>query len=246
MGERYLARFYGRCDLVLTPSQAIADDLERASPGLRTAVWGRGVDRSVFSPAHRDLAWRRAQGFADDDVVVAFFGRLVLEKGTVLFADVIAELRRRGRRIVPLVIGDGPERARLEEMLGEAVFTGHVEGRDLSRAIASAEVVVNPSVTEAFGNVNLEAMSAGPVVIAADVPVTRNMIDDGETGVLVEANTVPAFSEATERLMADAALRRAIAARAQAAAQAYDWTAILDGVVAEYRALVKPEALHAG
>ena len=245
LGERYLARFYGRCDLVLAPNGAIAEDLVHANPGLRTAVWGRGVDRHAFSPAHRDLAWRRAHGYADEEAVVAFFGRLVLEKGTQQFADVIAELRRRGRRVVPLLIGHGPDRERLEATIGDAVFTGHLEGAALSRALASADIVVNPSVTEAFGNVNLEALAAGQAVVAADVPVTRTMIDNGRSGLLVDARSVSEFADAVERLLADPALRRELAANGRAAAEAYDWTAILDGVVAAYLSLVKPEALRA-
>lgn len=245
LGERYLARFYGRCDLVLAPNRALAEDLARSNPGLRTGVWGRGVDRAFFSPAHRDLAWRRSHGYADDEVVVAFFGRLVLEKGTQLFADVITELRRRGHAVRPLLIGHGPERERLEGVLGEAVFTGHVEGDELSRAVASADIVINPSVTEAFGNVNLEAMASGLAVVAADLPVTRTMIDNGTSGLLVDARSVGEFSDAAERLLGDAGLRRILAANARTAAEAYDWTAILDGVVADYLSLVTPEGCGA-
>ena len=241
-GEAYLARFYGRCDLVLVPNQAVAEDLARANPGLRTSVWGRGVEHGFFSPANRDMAWRRAQGYADDETVVAFFGRLVLEKGTQLFADVIAELRRRGHKVVPLMIGQGPERERMEGLLGEAVFTGHIEGEALARAVASADIVINPSVTEAFGNVNLEAMAAGLAVVAADVPVTRTMIDDGRSGFLVDPHSVAGFSDVVERLIGDPALRQTVATNARGEAEAYDWDTILDGVVGAYLSLLKPES----
>ena len=242
LSEKYLAKFYSRCDLVLAPNRAVADDVARSSPGVRAEVWGRGVDQQFFSPAHRDLAWRRAHGYADDAVVIAFFGRVVLEKGTQLFAEVIAELRRRGHHVVPLLIGDGPDRERLAGLLGDAVFAGHLEGHALSRAIASADIVVNPSVTEAFGNVNLEAMASGVAVVAADLPVTRTMIDNGESGLLVDARSVAEYSDAAERLVTDGALRRRLAANARTAAEAYDWSAILDGVIAHYWSLVKPEA----
>lgn len=243
-GERYLAKFYARCDLVLTPSSVLADDVRRSSH-VPTAVWSRGVDREFFNPSHRDEAWRRAQGYAPDEVVVAYFGRLVLEKGTAIFAEIIAELRRRGHKVVPLVIGEGPERERMAEALGEAVFTRHVEADALSRAVASADVMVNPSVTEAFGNVNLEAMAAGLAVVGADVPVVRTMIEDGVSGLVADPTSAADFADKVERLLLDGKLRKALAAGGRAVAERYDWIAILDSVVRDYLGLVKGSAADA-
>jgi glycosyltransferase involved in cell wall biosynthesis len=243
-GERYLAKFYARCDLVLTPSSVLADDVRRSSH-VPTAVWSRGVDREFFSPSHRDEAWRRAQGYAPDEVVVAYFGRLVLEKGTAIFAEIIAELRRRGHKVVPLVIGEGPERERMVEALGEAVFTRHVEADALSRAVASADVMVNPSVTEAFGNVNLEAMAAGLAVVGADVPVVRTMVEDGVSGLVADPTSAADFADKVERLLVDAKLRKRLAAGGRAVAERNDWTALLDSVLRDYLALVKGSAADA-
>ncbi|OYW46180.1 MAG: glycosyl transferase family 1 [Sphingomonadales bacterium 32-68-7] len=237
LGERYLEMFYGRCDLVLTPNAALGYNVCRAS-GTRTSMWSRGVDGELFSPANRDLEWRRANGYADNEVVVAFFGRLVLEKGTEIFGRIVTELRRRGHRVVPLLIGDGPERERMAAALGEAVFTGHVEAAELARAIACADVVINPSVTEAFGNVNLEAMSAGLAVVGSDVPVTRAMIEPGVTGLVADPASATDFADAAESLIVDPELRARIGAAARREAARYDWDAILDGVIADYRALV--------
>jgi glycosyltransferase involved in cell wall biosynthesis len=243
-GERYLARFYGRCDLVLTPSSVLADDVRRSSH-VPTAVWSRGVDREVFNPAHRDEAWRQSHGYRPEDVVVAYFGRLVLEKGTAIFAEIIGELRRRGHAVVPLVVGEGPERERLSEALGRAVFTRHVEGAELSRAVASADVMVNPSVTEAFGNVNLEAMAAGLAVVGADVPVVRTMIEDGVSGLVANPTSATDFADKVERLLLDPALRTRLTAGGRAVADRYDWTAILDSVVRDYLELVNRSAADA-
>ena len=60
------------------------------------SLWSRGIDRDLFSPARRDMAWRRARGIADDDVAVLFFGRLVREKGVALYAEVLRALHERG------------------------------------------------------------------------------------------------------------------------------------------------------
>ena len=66
--ERHLRRFYGDSDWVLVPNRLIAQEM-RAS-GARVAIWGRGVDRTIFSPEQRDLAWRRGLGYDDEDTVI--------------------------------------------------------------------------------------------------------------------------------------------------------------------------------
>ncbi|MEO6152360.1 MAG: glycosyltransferase family 1 protein [Croceibacterium sp.] len=238
-GERYLARFYSRCDLVLVPSGVLGEAIERQS-GVPTAIWSRGVDHTFFNPAHRDDAWRQAYGYGPDDVVIAYFGRLVLEKGTQIFAEIIAELRRRGHQVVPLVIGEGPERERLAAALGESVFTGHVELNELSRAVASADVMVNPSVTEAFGNVILEAMAAGLVVVGADVPVFRARIEPGVSGFVADPTSATDFADKIEPLLTDPGLRAKLATNARVAAERYDWPTIMDSVIDAYLALVGP------
>ena len=98
--ERYLDRFYGRCDRILAPTQPIAKELAVAY-GEKVAIWGRGVDRSRFHPDLRSDEVRAKYGYAPDDIVVLFFGRLVLEKGLDVFAETIALLRDRNLTLRP-------------------------------------------------------------------------------------------------------------------------------------------------
>ncbi|HEY0116019.1 MAG TPA: glycosyltransferase family 1 protein, partial [Allosphingosinicella sp.] len=239
MGERYLDRFYSRCDYVLAPNELLADDL-RDSTGLgdQVRIWSRGVDHNMWSADQRDMAWRRSQGFADDEPVILFFGRLVKEKGLDIFEAAVTELRARGHRIRPLIVGAGPAGDDLAATLGEAVFTGHVEGKELVRAVASADILINPSTTEAFGNVNLEAMASGVALVSADAPAAVALIEDGRTGLIVPARTVAAYADAVESLIRDPDRRRRLAQAAMEHSKAYRWSAILDRVVDTYRLAV--------
>ena len=88
----------------------------------------------------------------------------------------------------------------MKDELGEAMFTGHLEGEALGGAVASADILLNPSLTEAFGNVNLEAMAAGLAVVSADVESARAIITDGQDGLLCDP-TANAFADTIERLM---------------------------------------------
>jgi glycosyltransferase involved in cell wall biosynthesis len=235
-----LRSFYSRCDHVLAPNRAMADSLgEFGVTREQVHIWGRGVDRAVFSPERRSGEWRRTHGYRADEPVVLFFGRLVHEKGLDTFAATVAELRRRGTTLRPLVVGDGPARPWLEERLGDAAFAGHLDGEALGRAVASADILVNPSVTEAFGNVNLEAMAAGLAVVSADVGSAQALIEHERQGLLVPPKDPAAYADAVETLIPHPARRARLGAAAAEASLAYNWPDILDSVIGVYRAALR-------
>lgn len=232
--QRRLQAFYKACDYVLAPTPAMADDLRLQIMPARVRTWGRGIDTALFNPARRDLAWRRSLGFDDARPVIVFLGRLVLEKGLAVFAEAVARLEAASGPAQVLVIGDGPAGAWFRERLPRAVFAGHLAGEALATAVASGDILLNPSCTETFGNVNLEAMASGLAVVCADALNTRALFAAGRTGLICPAADAGAFSEALASLIADPALRGWLAAAALAQASAYRWTDILDQVVAVY------------
>ncbi|WP_395334545.1 glycosyltransferase family 1 protein [Novosphingobium sp. BL-8H] len=220
--ERHLSRFYRRSDRILVPTPGIAQEFAEAGLAARTRLWGRGVDRQQFSPRNRNMAWRRAIGIADGEVAVLHFGRLVREKGLADYADLCRRLLDEGLPVRPLVVGDGPERGWLARKLPQARFAGHLMGADLGRAVASADVFLNPSKTEAFGNVTLEAMAAGLPTVCVDVPSGRNLLEGG-AGLLYAVGDREAGLAALRRLVTDAEARHGMGAHARTASAAYDW-----------------------
>lgn len=236
--ERRLARFYGASDHVLVPTTAIQREFEESGWKGRTSLWSRGIDPDLFSPDLRDPAWRHSQGYADDEVIPLFLGRLVLEKGLGCFVEAIAAIRRRGYRVRPLVIGNGPAKRWLAERLPNAVFTGHLSGVELGRAVASADILVNPSLTEAFGNVTLEAMASGLPVICPDVGSTRDLVRHEWNGLLVESDP-KAFADGLERLIVNPELRLAMSRAAGFQSTRHRWPAVNTTVLAAYRMLVE-------
>jgi glycosyltransferase involved in cell wall biosynthesis len=227
---KLLRRFYNRCDALVAPSQSTIDELIAMGMHTRIGLWTRGVDRTMFSSARRDPEWRRAHGFADDDVAIVFLGRLVMEKGLDVFAGSIAELRRRGIAHKVLVIGDGPARGWFEANLPGGIFAGFRTGESLGQALANGDVFFNPSVTEAFGNVTLEAMASGLPVVAANATGAASIVADGVTGTLVPATGKPgdaaAYADALAAYCADPALRAAHGAAGETRACEYGWDAI--------------------
>ncbi len=233
-----MQRFYQRCDALVAPSESMAEVLRAQGMNRDIGIWSRGVDRTVFDPARRDLAWRRSLGFGDDEVAIGFLGRLVMEKGLDVFGETVAALRARQVPHKVLVVGEGPAREWFAERVPEAVFTGIQTGPELGRAVASMDLLLNPSVTETFGNVTLEAMASGVPVIAARATGSTSLVADGETGYLVEPGRVLDFADVIAGYVADPGKRRAHGAAGEIRSRAYSWDAINRSVADKYVALV--------
>ncbi|MET3666194.1 glycosyltransferase family 1 protein [Caulobacter sp. 1776] len=234
MARRQLWRFYDACDYVMAPTEAIADELRKETRSTMVRTWARGVDPELFHPGRRDEAWRRRVGFDPDRPVIVFLGRLVLEKGLAAFADTVARLEAAGHAPQVLVIGDGPARAWFETRLPRAVFAGFLTGEAMAAALASGDIFLNPSTTETFGNVNLEAMACGLAMVCADAPNTRALLRHGRNALLCAPDHAGSYAEALSTLLVDDGARRGLAARALERSGAYRWSEILDEVAKVY------------
>ena len=237
-----LRRFYRRCDALIVPAESTAAILRAQRMNSDISIWSRGVDRDQFNPGRRDLEWRRAQGIADDEMTVAFLGRVVMEKGLDVFSEAIEALAGRGVRHKVLVIGEGPARPWFAERLPAAIFTGQLVGPDLARALASADLLLNPSITEAFGNVTLEAMACGLPIVAAAASGTTSLVRDGENGTLVQALDIDGYAHALEAYARDPDLRRRHGEAGLAFAERMDWDSINAVVMHVYQRVIDRRA----
>lgn len=205
--EALLRRFYRRCDTIVAPSDSFAQLLRDQRMNYDVGIWTRGIDDQMFNPDRRDETWRAQMGIVADMPVIGFIGRLVMEKGLDVFSDSIDTLKRRGVAHKVLVVGDGPARGWFENRLPEALFTGFQSGPDLGRAIASMDMLFNPSVTEAFGNVTQEAMACALPVVAARATGSDSLVKHGVSGCLVRPGAVSDFADALEIYCNDPKLR---------------------------------------
>ncbi|MEO1015829.1 MAG: glycosyltransferase family 1 protein [Pseudomonadota bacterium] len=234
--RRHMRWFYSQCRHVYIPSQSMADVLIEEGIVSRSnqRVWSRGVELDQFSPNRRDMAWRRSMGVDDDEIVVSFVGRLVREKGLNRFARVMKALWDGGVQARAMIVGDGPERATMEATLPEAVFTGHLSGVDLARAYASSDIYFNPSLTETFGNVTVEAMASGVATVAMDATGSASIINDGRNGVLLDPDGDDPYFECFASLCRDKAKRDRMARTGLADSASYSWDRINAALYDQY------------
>ena len=234
-----IRRYYRRCDAIVVPAESTAAILRAQRMNKDISLWARGVDREQFNPGRRSLEWRRGHGVGDDEMVVAFLGRLVLEKGLDVFADAIDAARAQGVPLKVLAIGAGPARGFFEERLPDAIFTGQLPGNDLAVALASADVFLNPSITETFGNVTLEAMACALPVIAAAASGARSLVQDGVTGRLSRPGDIAGFATALADYQRDPGLRRRHGEAGLEFAKTMDWDEINAAVMRVYERVIE-------
>lgn len=166
-----LRRFHSAGTRCMVSTRTLRQDL--AARGFKNlASWRRGVDTDLFRPQAKDFLEMPRP-------VAAYVGRVAVEKNIEAFLT----MPWSGGKIV---IGDGPERVRLESQHPGVRFTGYRFQEDLSRHLAAADVMVFPSRTDTFGLVNLEAMACGVPVAAFPVTGPIDVIEDGVTGALDE------------------------------------------------------------
>lgn len=235
----WLRGLYRKCDALVAPSESFAQVLREQRMNYDIDIWSRGVDRDIFQSARRDMAWRRQFGIGDDTPVIGFLGRLVMEKGLDVFSDSIDHLRRRGAAHQVMVIGEGPAKSWFESRLPGAIFAGFQGGVDLGRAVASMDLLFNPSVTETFGNVTLEAMASGLPVVAAKATGSQSLVTDGKSGRLVTPGAVGQFADALQHYCENPALRREHGAAGEQKALGYSWDAINQVVAETYLRLIR-------
>ncbi|MGZ3268793.1 MAG: glycosyltransferase, partial [Croceibacterium sp.] len=120
----------------------------------------------------------------------------------------------------------------------DAVFAGFQQGADLGRSIAAMDILFNPSDTETFGNVTLEAMACGVPVVAARATGSTSLVVDGKNGILVPPGDIRGFADALSRYLADPGLRAAHGHAGEERSRDYAWDAINQAVADTYLRLI--------
>ncbi|MDX1935357.1 MAG: glycosyltransferase family 1 protein [Capsulimonadales bacterium] len=224
----FVRGFYEQCRLVLATTEAMRERL--VGDGLKAPikVMGRGVDGQLFHPD------RRTVPFVDPPVIL-YAGRLSIEKNLHYYADTLLRLRAGGLKFRAVFVGDGPLRTELEATLPWAEFRGFLEGEELARSYANADIFAFPSVTDTFGNVVLEAMASGLPCVVADVKGPGEIVRDGISGYV--APDPDQFQTRIADLVRFPGRRALMANAARVEAESHTWDAIFDQLWHRYALL---------
>lgn len=233
-----LGRLLARCALVLAPSEELVEATRRAGYRGPARYVPNGVDDQRFTPGAAP-ALRQAWGLEAGTAAVVIARRLVPKNGVMDAARALAHTREKLRFVF---VGDGPLRAEMEAEIAalgvadRALFTGALPNPSMPEVYRAADLCLLPSRMEATSIAGLEAMATGCALIGTRVGGIPALIDDGRTGLLVDAADPPALARAVDALVRDAACRARFGAAARLrVAREFAWPRIAERTRAAYR-----------
>ena len=220
--DAFIASIHQPATVNLAPTTDGADYLKRLGAS-RVSVWGRGVDLELYHPNRKgsDAASANRQSWAPNgETLVGFVGRLAPEKQVNRMKELFGL-----KNVRFVVVGDGPERSRLEaDFAGHTVtFAGKLVGQELADAYAAFDVFVHFGTEETFGQTIQEAQATGLPVVAPAAGGPKFLINSGVDGFLVDVEADDDFVAPIARLLDDAQLRSVIGEGARRAVLAKSW-----------------------
>ncbi|HVN21905.1 MAG TPA: glycosyltransferase [Dongiaceae bacterium] len=218
-------RFYRIAQVLFAPNRELIELLEKGT-GKPVYPMHRGVDTTLFDPA------RRVRD--DDGLVVAYVGRLTVEKNIHFLAELEKALLDGGlNNFRFLIVGQGAEEAWLKANMRHATFTGVLRGEALATAYANMDVFAFPSRTDTYGNVVLEALASGVPAVVTDGGGPRFIVRHGETGFITHSSEE--FVACVRNLASQPAQLQRMREAARAQALGASWDAVFESVYRSYQ-----------
>ena len=239
-----IARRLAHIDAVLAPSQELCDATLEAGYQGPVEFISNGVDTTAFSPADSPLltAW----DITDGELVVLLARRLVEKNGVVIFAEAATRLADLPLRFV--LAGDGPERGKVEQILTQggaisrSILLGNVPNQQMLDVYRAADISVLPSFMEATSITGLESMACGLPLVGTRVGGIPVLIEDGQSGSLVEPGDPDALAAAVRELAIDPERRARMGQRGrQLAEERFSWVRIAEATVQAYHRCIESE-----
>lgn len=226
LAGRYLRHVHNQTLRTLVPTTELINQL--ADNGYKNlGILERGIDAKLFNPERRNAVLRAQYGIAEDQLLVVLVTRMAQEKNLDLAFEAFRAIQQTQPDAQFLLVGDGPERARLAALHTDCIFAGMQTGTALAEHYASGDLFLYASTSETFGNVIIEAMASGLPVVTYDYAAAHKYIDSGHNGYTAPFNDSQAFIQGAVALADQPKLRRQIGIQARQTAQQLSWESVV-------------------
>lgn len=220
--------FYNLCDVVYVPTKQMISDLSQVGVfSNHMKLWKRGVNHTLFSPQHRDQHYIRSLT-GNNKKNLLFASRLVWEKNLKTLVRIYEALEKQNRPYNLIVAGTGHAKLKLEALMPQAIFVGHLSHAELGKLYASADVFVFPSISESYGNVVCEAMASGLPCVIANGGGTTEFITHGDNGYLCAPYDEQAYLNAITMIMENERLREQFINKGISVTKELNWKSLAD------------------
>ena len=224
-----LGRFYALADLLLAPNPDLAAQLGQLTRK-PVRLMERGVDTTLFSASYRTKN--------DGIFRIGYVGRIEAEKNLRCLADIEKGLNEKGiSNYRYVLVGDGYERAWLEQNLHQAEFTGVLKGNELSAAYANFDLFIFPSLADTFGNVVLEALASEVPAAVSNKGGPQYIVEDKCSGFVCESTQD--FIDAAFTLISNPETLNAMRKNALERAKSFSWDNVFQKLFTSYQVCIE-------
>jgi glycosyltransferase involved in cell wall biosynthesis len=205
-------------------SEGLKNLAQHSAPRVEMSVIPNGIDAEKYRPSLNSAEPHRVR--------LLFVGRLSVQKDLATLVTALSLVAQRTPDVELRIVGDGPERERLQQKVNElrltsrVTFCGWVGKNQIVECYQHADVFVLPSLYEGMPNVVLEAMACGLPIVATNIAGSNELVEDGVNGFLVPVRDSAALAEGLHALAQDASLRRGMGLASRQAALSRDWTSV--------------------
>ena len=208
--REYCVEYTRHCDVVITPTQPIADHLAASGVESPIEVVPTGLDVERFRRVRPEQVekLRSEYDLQGYDLVLLNVGRITQEKNVERCLETLVELRKRGHHAGLILFGQGPDegemkrKARKVDVQDHFILGGFLDQQTLAAAYSLGDVFLFPSLSDTQGIVLYEALAAGLPVVATESLAASAIIEEGENGLLVE-DSPTSFADAVEKVVKD-------------------------------------------
>ena len=238
----YLRSLHNQTLLTLVPTLELKQQLSQQGYQ-NLALLSRGIDTELFNPRRRQTTLREHWQVQANQLVVVLVTRLAVEKNLDLAFQAFRAIQAQVSDAKFVIVGDGPERLRLQALYSDCLFVGMQHGLHLAQHYASADLFLYPSTSETYGNVIVEAMASGLPVLSFDYAAAHQHIRTGENGWVVPFADHAAFMQASVELALQPTLCQRLGQQAALTASQLSWSKVvvqldqhIQGIVSTYSA----------
>lgn len=243
--QPYLNLIMEHSNLITSPSKRLLPYISQACKG-KVRVIPHGVDLCRFNILVDQNEQKEKLGVKSDEILALAVQRLAPRKAVEYLIYAMSIVSKENPKVKLLIVGDGPEKARLMELtkkLGinrNVAFKGSVDSQDLPKYYLACDIFVLHSLYEQFGIVLVEAMACGKPVISTKVGAIPDIVENEKTGLLVEPKNPKQLADAILKLANDEKLRKRLGEEGmKKAKEKYDWNIIVEEYLNAYEQLIK-------
>lgn len=242
----YLSYVMNCSDVVVSPAKCTLKYVRQQMCKKKIKIIPHGVDTERFNPNIDGTIYRKKLKAKKDEIIILSVQRLAPRKAIEYLIYAIPNVVRENSNIKFVIIGDGPEKAKLMELArklkitNNISFLGFVDSEELPGYYSACDIFVLHTLYEQFGIVSVEAMACGKAVISTEVGAVSEVVDNGKTGLLVECKQPRQLGDAILKLAGDENLRKKMGEEGRKKVEKeYDWNVIAEKYLQEYIKMTK-------